>query len=150
MKNFFQKAGGILKDKNISIPITSGMFSWMLESQTEKIESEGLYNIEVVFRDNHIRITGTAKKLLLKIPFSIVLTPSSAEKRIIKFDTGSMTPLNHDWIKKKIFNNPPYVNFENDLLHINLNGFEKVRAIPVGQILDFKIEDDKMWVRLGL
>lgn len=150
MKNLFQKAGGILKDKSIPIPITSGMFSWMLETQTEKIEAEGLYEVEVLFRDNYIQVSGIAKKLLLKIPFSIELIPSSAEQRIIKFDIRSITPLNHDWIKKKIFNKPPYVNFENDLLHINLNGYEKVRAIPVGQIVDFKIEDDKMWVRIGL
>jgi hypothetical protein len=61
-----------------------------------------------------------------------------------------MTPLNQDWIKKKLFNKPPFVNYQNGLLQIDLNGFEKVKAIPVGEIREFKIEDNKMLVRIGL
>lgn len=154
MKNIFKKAsefaGEVLKEKGISVPITSNMFSGILQSQTEKFEFEGIYDLEVLFIDNYIKITGNAKKLLLKIPFKIELAPSKAEQRMVKFKIRSMTPLNQDWIKKKIFNKQPFVNYENELLQIDLNGFEKVKAIPIGQIQDFKIEEDKMWVRIGL
>lgn len=61
-----------------------------------------------------------------------------------------MTPLNQDWIKKKVFNKLPFANYENELLQIDLNTFETVKKFPIGQIRDFKIEDDKMWVKIGL
>jgi hypothetical protein len=153
MKNFIKNAikstGEVIKD-GISVPITSKMFSSILKNQTEKIEDEGIYNIEVLFIDNYIKVTGNTKKLLLNIPFKIELVPSIAEQRTIKFEIRSMTPLNQDWIKKKIFNKPPFVSYENELLQIDLNAFETVKEFPLGQIRDFKIKDDKMWMKIRL
>ncbi|WML52483.1 hypothetical protein RCG17_24435 [Neobacillus sp. PS3-12] len=100
MKNFFKKAGEVLKEGSIEISIISGMFSAILDCQTEKIEAEGIYDVKVVFKENYLEVTGYAKKLLLKIPFKIEFTPYAAEQRVMKFEIRNMTPLNQDWIKR--------------------------------------------------
>lgn len=56
IKNAINSTGRIIKD-GISVPITSKMFSSVLKSQTEKIEAEGIYNVEVLFIDNYIKAT---------------------------------------------------------------------------------------------
>jgi hypothetical protein len=45
---------------------------------------------------------------------------------------------------------PSIVKYQNGLLQIDLNGFEKVKAVSVGEIREFKIEGNKMLVRIGL
>jgi hypothetical protein len=153
MKDFLRRMGRIahkkLEDKGLPIPITADMLLWMFRNQKND-ERESIHNIDVVFKDDFIRISGLVKKLLIQIYFEIDLKPLKAEKRILCFQVLRMKPLNQGWIKGKIFNRPPFLSYEDDILKINLDGVEKVRAVRVGNIKDFEIRSGKLWVKVGV
>lgn len=166
MNNFFQKASkklnGMLsdethilakakeklKDKGISVPITSDMLMQLLQKQID--QNDNIYNFNIVFKEDFIRFSGSTKKLLLEIPFELDLKPLKSEGRVLYFDVKNMKPLNQDWIKSKILNKPPLLVYGKGSTQLDLNQVEKIQAIPVGNIQHFEIREERLWVKVGL
>ncbi|QFT87696.1 hypothetical protein FIU87_03440 [Bacillus sp. THAF10] len=151
--NIFNKVSHAVesvKNIGIPIPITSKMIAKILQFNESTIEARGIHDMEVIIEDNFISITGKVKKLFFTIPFTLKLVPNKTENRSIYFEVTNMTPLNLNWIKHRIFNKPPYVQYENKIIQLNLDGFEKIKSIPVGKVQKLRIEKNKIWVTLGV
>lgn len=137
-----------LVDKGICIPITSDTLMHILQKQVN--QNDKIYNLEIIFQNDFIRISGIAKKLLVKIPFTLDLKPLKSEKRLLYFEVKQIKPLNQEWIKSKVLNKPPLLTYIKGNMKLDLNGVEKIRAISIGNIQSFEIKDRKLWVKIGI
>ncbi|MFC7395479.1 hypothetical protein [Scopulibacillus cellulosilyticus] len=137
-----------LSEKGISIPITSEMLLWFLKKKAS--QEKMIKKIDVNFNEDFIKLSGKVQKLLLKFDFEIDLKPLRAEKRVLYFGVAGMKPLNQGWIKRIIFSIPPGMSYKEGIISFDLNQFDKVRAIPVGNIQSFEIKNQKLWVKIGL
>jgi hypothetical protein len=88
--------------------------------------------------------------MLMSINFSIKLLPKSASGRVITFEVVEMKPLNQDWIKKRVFNKPTILSYENNHISIDLNEIDNIKKIPVGKIKSFCVKENKLFVGLGV
>ncbi|UOO43806.1 hypothetical protein I0292_26525 (plasmid) [Priestia megaterium] len=137
-----------LVDKGIYVPITADMLRLILQKQVNK--NDKIYNLEVEIQEGCIRVNGIVKKLLLKIPFALYLEPVKSEKRVLYFEIKQMRPLNQDWIKIKVLNKPPYLTYTKGSMTLDLNQVKRVNSIPVGTIQSFKMENNKLLVKIGI
>ena len=135
-----------LADKYIKIPITEEMFLYVFNKQNV----EGIEDLTIEFAESTFQIKGSVKKMLIPIQFYIELKPKNANGRSLSFDIVELKPLNQDWIKKKLFNKPPVISYQDGVTTIDLNTFEKVKSIPVGTIKDFEIKNKRLYVSLGV
>lgn len=149
-KVMINEVPGTLKEAvselGVPIPITESM----IKKALERAELEDISNLIVYFVDDTLVVEGKTKKLAMSISFSFVLRPQKSSGRQMFFDIVEMKPLNIGWINKKIFTQPPYVTCEENVICLDLNGFDVIKKIPVGTIQSFQIEGDKLWVKIGL
>ncbi|MEW4282288.1 hypothetical protein [Priestia koreensis] len=152
--NFLQKENNLLskaKEKveraGVPIPITADLLSKMIAKQLDPNE---IRDFQLTFEDENLVIKGTAKKMLLKIPFQLTLQPVKTEKRTIYFALKEMKPLNQDWIRSKALNKPPLLSYEEGHVKLDLNQLDKIKYVPVGNIQHMEIKNEKLWVKIGL
>ncbi|WP_163102099.1 hypothetical protein [Peribacillus alkalitolerans] len=134
-----------MENFNVSVPLTESMILYLLK----KSSLEGVSNLEVKMHDEILVISGIMKKTMLAIPFEVGLKPVSANGRILTFLIESFRPLNSTWIKKKIFDKEPFASYNEGKFSLDLNGLEKIKAIPFGSIVKFNIKDQKLWIGIG-
>ncbi|MFG6119312.1 hypothetical protein [Thalassobacillus sp. B23F22_16] len=135
---------------------TNGVALKLTDAMLEELirHKSGEENIQVSITPHQIVISGTKvlKKLFIKknISFSVVLEPIRIEKRMLVFELISVKPINLNFINNKIFNNPPFINYDDREVKMDFNSWEIVRSVSVGNIKSFYLYNDEIEIRLGL
>lgn len=149
MKNFINRITDIVSkysEHGISIPITPEMILYMLK----KKELQDIENLDVTFEADAMKVTGVVRKLKVPVVFSITLIPERVLERNACFRMEKMTPIQAEWINRRIFNRPPYFSYEKGMINIDLNQIPQIQKIAVGKLIDCKIQDGKLWVKIGV
>ncbi|MFC7371090.1 hypothetical protein ACFQPF_05325 [Fictibacillus iocasae] len=135
-----------LLTKEVTIPVSNEMLSFI------KPKVEGISNAKVSI-DQVLILTGTytVEKLFIKkdISFQIRLKPKSSEGRMVLFDIDSIKPFNLDIINDYVMNNK-YMTYSKNVLSVDLNAIDAVRKVPVGQIRDVQIVNDRLMITMGI
>lgn len=137
-----------MSNLGLNLPISSNLLLRIFEKRLARQNS--VQDLSISMQNDLIRFSGVAKKLIFNMHFEIDLKPIHADKRMLYFQVDRITPLNLGWLKSKIFNRPPFLKYKKDMIMIDLNCINRIRDIPVGNVKGFKINEDKLWVKLGL
>ncbi|ALC89260.1 hypothetical protein AM500_05270 [Bacillus sp. FJAT-18017] len=135
-----------LKERTVNIPVTEEMFRYLFSKQN----IEGINKLSVSFEEEGIAFDGEVIKLMLPISFHILLVPFLATGRKLSFELKRIKPVNNNWINNKIFNGRTGITFENNILTIDLNQFEKIRKVPFGTIRNFQYTNKVIWCQIGI
>ncbi|WP_285768140.1 hypothetical protein [Peribacillus sp. SI8-4] len=134
--------------KGIPITLSAAMLERMLKSQLQED------NIKVEITSKHIALWGTTevKKMMFKkqVSFRMALKPAAVEKRTITFELLELKPIDKNFINQKLFNRPPIFEYENRRIKMNMNAWNIVRNIPVGQIKSCELADGGLKMNLSL
>ncbi|WP_260285620.1 hypothetical protein [Peribacillus aracenensis] len=137
-------------------PFKNGITITLTEAMIEKIIRRKSYgqDIKVEITPKHIVLSGTTevKKMMFKknVAFRITLKPVSVEKRTILFELVEMEPIDRKIINQKIFNRPPFFEFEKRTIKMNVNAWNIVRKIPVGTIKSYELVEGALKMKLTL
>ncbi|MGP4105743.1 hypothetical protein [Virgibacillus sp. L01] len=132
----------------VNLPISSNLLLRIFEKRLARQNS--VQDLSISMQTDLIKFSGVAKKLFFNMYFEIDLRPIHADKRVLYLHIDRITPLNLGWLKSKIFNRPPFLNYKKDTIMIDLNCINRVRNIPVGNVKEFNVSGDKLWVKLVL
>ncbi|MCO0600204.1 hypothetical protein NGI46_22835 [Peribacillus butanolivorans] len=114
----------------------------------------GEQDVKVEITPKYIVLFGTTevKKMMFKknVPFRITLKPVHVEKRTISFELVEMRPIDRNFINQKIFNRPPFFEFENRMIKMNFNAWNIVKRIPVGTIKSYELAEGALKIKLSL
>ncbi|MEF2096393.1 hypothetical protein V3595_17145 [Bacillus sp. CFBP9009] len=137
-------------------PFKSGIPITVTEAMIERIikmKSSGP-DIKVEITPKQIVISGTmeVKKMMFRkdVAFRITLIPVHVEKRMISFELVKMEPIDRDFINQRIFNRPPFFEFEKRTIKMNVNAWNIVRKIPVGTIKSYELVEGALKMKLSL
>lgn len=144
--SLFSKVKRKVDEKFISFPVSSNMILRLIKQN----HIQEIRNIKVSIEEETLIITGELIKWILIIPFTIELKPVHFENRKVSFEIIKMTPLNHNWLKNKIFNKPPEVTFMDNRICINLNEIARIKAIPIGTIKKIEVKNNKLLIGIGM
>jgi hypothetical protein len=131
-----------------SVPISIPA-EWIKE-MLEQGPLNGVKEVAVDFKEDYLEVSGKAKKWMMTITFVIKLKPAGAEQRNLYLTVLDIFPVNSEWINKKVFSREPLVSYHEKKVELQLNEFEAVRKVPLGQINSWSISEGKLWVYLGL
>lgn len=137
-------------------PFKNGLPITVTEAMIEKILRMKSYgqDIKVEITPKHIVLSGTTevKKMMLKknVAFRITLKPVHVEKRTISFELVEMEPIDRNFINRRIFNKPPFFEFENRTVKMNVNAWNIVRKIPVGTIKSYELVEGALKMKLSI
>lgn len=150
MSKMFKKIVGhavrAVDEQTVSIPITGAMMQYLLQKKTV----DGVTKLYVEIIEGMVKIKGNAKKMLISVPFEILLKPQRSEGRLLHFEIIKFSPANLEIVKKNVFNQPPFVSYEQGVVSFDLNGLDVVKKVPIGNIKSIEIKEDKVWIRFGL
>lgn len=136
--------------KAVDLPLNASVFEKILERQS----IEGVEDLQVKIEEGLLILEGDTKVkkfgLSKNIHFTLALKPVHAEGRALHFEVKKMKPLDFSTVHKKIFHKPPVVTYDERVIQINLNAFDKVKAIPIGHIKEIAIQDEQFIVSIGL
>lgn len=140
-----------LKEKKaVDLPLNASVFEKILERQS----IEGVEDLQVKIEEGLLILEGDTKVkkfgISKNIHFTLSLKPVHAEERTLQFELKKMKPLDFSAVHKKIFHKPPVVTYDERMIQIDLNAFDKVKAIPIGNIKKFAIQDKQFIVSIGL
>ena len=131
---------------NLSIPVPANY----IETLLLKSQPENISDLAVTYSDDVLVISGKTKKALFKIPFDVRLKPEHSQDRILIFSIDSVSPIDLDWVNKRIFQMPPTLSYQDRNLYVNLNGIPAVAKVPFGKITKFGMERGGLWITLGI
>ncbi|RRN71235.1 hypothetical protein EI200_12360 [Peribacillus simplex] len=110
--------------------------------------------IKVEITPKHIVLSGTTevKKMMFKknVAFRITLKPVHVEKRTISFELVEMEPIDRNFINHRIFNKPPFFEFENRTIKMNVNAWNILSKIPVGTIKSYELVEGALKMKLSI
>lgn len=136
--------------KAVDLPLNASVFEKILERQS----IEGVEDLQVKIEEGLLILEGDTKVkkygLSKNIHFTLSLKPVHAEGRALHFEVKKMKPLDFSTVHKKIFHKPPVVTYDERVIQIDLNAFDKVKAIPIGHIKEIAIQDEQFIVSIGL
>lgn len=136
--------------KAVDLPLNASVFEKILERQS----IEGVEDLQVKIEEGLLILEGDTKVkkfgLSKNIHFTLSLKPVHAEGRALHFELKKMKPLDFSTVHKKIFHKPPVVTYDERVIQIDLNAFDKVKAIPIGNIKKIAIQDEQFIVSIGL
>lgn len=140
-----------LKEKKaVDLPLNASVFEKILERQS----IEGVEDLQVKIEEGFLILEGDTKVkkfgISKNIHFTLSLKPVHAEGRALQFELKKMKPLDFSAVHKKIFHKPPVVTYDERMIQIDLNAFDKVKAIPIGHIKEIAIQDEQFIVSIGL
>ena len=111
-------------------------------------------DVVVEITHEHIVLSGTTevKKMLLKknVSFMVKLKPVQLEKRTILFELVEIKPIDMGFINNKIFSKPPFLEYTDRTIIIDLNAWEIVRKVPVGNIKSYELVDGALTINVSL
>lgn len=61
-----------------------------------------------------------------------------------------MKPIDRNFINQKIFNRPPFFEFETRMIKMNFNAWNIVKRIPVGTIKSYELAEGALKIKLSL
>ncbi|KQU22133.1 hypothetical protein ASG65_20660 [Bacillus sp. Leaf13] len=132
----------------LPITLTASMLERIIKMKS------GEQDVKVEITPKHIVLFGTTevKKMMFKknVPFRITLKPVHVEKRTISFELVEMKPIDRNFINQKIFNRPPFFEFENRMIKMNFNAWNIVKRIPVGTIKSYELAEGALKIKLSL
>ena len=136
--------------KAVDLPLNASVFEKILERQS----IEGVEDLQVKIEEGLLILEGDTKVkkfgLSKNIHFTLALKPVQADGRMLQFELEKMKPLDFSAINKKIFDKPPVITYDERMIQIDLNAFDKVKAIPIGNIKKIAIQDEQFIVSIGL
>lgn len=136
--------------KAVDLPLNASVFEKILKRQS----IEGVEDLQVKIEEGLLILEGDTKVkkfgLSKNIHFTLSLKPVHAEGRALQFELKKMKPLDFSTVHKKIFHKPPVVTYDERVIQIDLNAFDKVKAIPIGHIKEIAIQDEQFIVSIGL
>lgn len=136
--------------KAVDLPLNASVFEKILERQS----IEDVENLQVKIEEGLLILEGDTKVkkfgISKNIHFTLSLKPVHAEGRALQFELKKMKPLDFSTVHKKIFHKPPVVTYDERVIQIDLNAFDKVKAIPIGHIKEIAIQDEQFIVSIGL
>lgn len=136
--------------KAVDLPLNASVFEKILERQS----IEDVENLQVKIEEGLLILEGDTKVkkygLSKNIHFTLSLKPVHAEGRALQFELKKMKPLDFSTVHKKIFHKPPVVTYDERVIQIDLNAFDKVKAIPIGHIKEIAIQNEQFIVSIGL
>lgn len=136
--------------KAVDLPLNASVFEKILERQS----IEGVEDLQVKIEEGLLILEGDTKVkkfgISKNIHFTLSLKPVHAEGRALQFELKKMKPLDFSTVHKKIFHKPPVVTYDERVIQIDLNAFDKVKAIPIGHIKEIAIQDEQFIVSIGL
>lgn len=141
-----ESAGKKLSHAYIPIPLTAKM----IQAALVQAQIENVQKLNVTIKNSLLYIQGEARKWMIKIPFSLVLQPSSAHGRTVAFLIREMTPIMNETVNQQIFHRPPYLHYQNKHIFLDLNQLELIRNIKRGSIKQIKIKEDLLWLKIGM
>ncbi|SOC09147.1 hypothetical protein SAMN05880501_105186 [Ureibacillus xyleni] len=140
----------VVEQKGITISITADI----LNNLINRYPIDSITNSKVEIEDGIVQLSGTTKikkfGLEKEIDFTLFLRPINVEKRNLQLELVNMKPINIDQINKKVLQRPPILTYEKSIISIDLNGIEAVRKIPVGNVQQLDVEDNKIIVGIGI
>ncbi len=142
LKRMISRVVQTANEQTVRLPITAAMLQYLLE----KKPINGIEKLEGRIADGAVLIQGKA----LSIPFRICLKSQRAEGRVLHFEVAAFTPANLEIVKKKAFDQPPFVSYASGIVALNLNGLEAVKKVLVSSINLIEIKNDKLWIDLWL
>ncbi|MGG0287937.1 hypothetical protein ABEY41_23080 [Peribacillus butanolivorans] len=132
----------------LPITLTASMLERIIKMKS------GEQDVKVEITPKYIVLFGTTevKKMMFKknVPFRITLKPVHVEKRTISFELVEMKPIDRNFINQKIFNRPPFFEFENRTIKMNFNAWNIVKRIPVGTIKSYELAEGALKIKLSL
>ncbi|MFE4427378.1 hypothetical protein ACFRH9_09790 [Peribacillus butanolivorans] len=132
----------------LPITLTASMLERFIKMKS------GEQDVKVEITPKYIVLFGTTevKKMMFKknVPFCITLKPVHVEKRTISFELVEMRPIDRNFINQKIFNRPPFFEFENRMIKMNFNAWNIVKRIPVGTIKSYELAEGALKIKLSL
>ncbi|MFE4895544.1 hypothetical protein [Peribacillus butanolivorans] len=132
----------------LPITLTASMLERIIKMKS------GEQDVKVEITPKHIVLFGTTevKKMMFKknVPFRITLKPIHVEKRTISFELVEMKPIDRNFINQKIFNRPPFFEFENRMIKMDFNAWNIVKRIPVGTIKSYELAEGALKIKLSL
>ncbi|MCM3676750.1 MULTISPECIES: hypothetical protein [Peribacillus] len=137
-------------------PFKNGIPITVTEAMIERIIKMKSYDqdIKVDITPKHIVLSGTmeVKKMMFKknVAFRITLKPVHVENRTISFELVEMEPIDRNFINQRIFNRPPFFEFENRTIKMNVNAWNLVRKVPVGTIKSYELVEGALKMKLSL
>lgn len=105
-----------------------------------------IYKLDVVISSSSIVVKGEARKLMIKIPFSLSMKPGGLHEGRIRFIVKEMSPVNVPWLNHKIFNHPPYVVFKEGYIYLSLKPLDQLKKMKNKTIEHVEIKNDKLIV----
>ncbi|MGE7761551.1 hypothetical protein [Peribacillus sp. NPDC097895] len=132
----------------IPIKVTASMLERIINMKSNE------QKIKVEITPKHIVLWGTTevKKMMFKknVPFRITIKPVHVDNRTISFELVEMKPIDRNFINHKIFNRPPFFEFENRMIKMNVNAWNIVRKIPVGTIKSYELVEGALKLKISL
>ncbi|AXN38511.1 hypothetical protein [Peribacillus butanolivorans] len=132
----------------LPITLTASMLERIIKMKS------GEQDVKVEITPKYIVLFGRTevKKMMFKknVPFRITLKPVHVEKRTISFELVEMKPIDRNFINQKIFNRPPFFEFENRMIKMNFNAWNIVKRIPVGTIKSYELAEGALKIKLSL
>lgn len=136
--------------KAVDLLLNASVFEKILERQS----IEGVEDLQVKIEEGLLILEGDTKVkkfgLSKNIHFTLTLKPVQADGRMLQFELEKMKPLDFSAINKKIFDKPPVITYDERMIQMDLNAFDKVKAIPIGHIKEIAIQDEQFIVSIGL
>lgn len=147
----FNKLKGMINDistNGVPLKITSGMLEHLIN------RNEDVKNVKVEISPEYFVLHGETevKKMMLKknISFTLKLKPVQIENRSIQFELVEMKPVDMNFINNKIFNRPPFLEYNNRTLIIDFNAWDNVKKVPVGNIKSYEMLDGAINLKLSV
>lgn len=147
--------GPIFKEKitdistnGLKIPISSSMIERLIGLKL------GNQDVKVEITPVHLVLYGKTevKKMMIKknLSFRITLEPIQLESRTIQFKLVDMKPVNINFVSNKIFNKPPFIEYTEQTVKIDLNAWDAVKDISVGNIKSYEMVEGAINIKLSL
>ncbi len=111
-----------------------------------------IHNTEVKIDEEAIEITGeaTVKKhfITASVEFLIELYPIRANDRSLIMKVEKVEPVNVEYLNQEIFNQPPYLTYDNGMITLNLNAWERMDNIPL-KIRSYELKHNHILINVG-
>lgn len=148
MLNKFKEQLTNISANGLQIPISTSMLEQLIRMKS------GKQDIKVEITPEYLVLHGTTevKKMMIKknVSFKVTLKPIRLDKRTIHFEIVEMKPVDIDFISSKIFNRPPFLEYTNRTIKVDLNVLDVVKKIPVGNIKSYEMVEGTININLSL
>ncbi|KZZ83636.1 MULTISPECIES: hypothetical protein [Bacillaceae] len=145
---FKERLAGV-SEHGLGIPITSQMLEKAIQMKAKDVQD---VKVEIVGHliILHGKITVTKMMMKKDIVFRATLKPISLEGRTILMELEDVKPLNISLINRIILNKPPFAEYRQKMIKLDLNAWEKIKNVPFGKLKSFEMKKDAILVKVWI